>query len=445
VARTKQSPGNGQLFKSVDGTVRPYTRHLSICKFADNPQHNACSCPKWLYEHRKGFPRKRFSLNTPSYAEAVIRAGEELQGFNPEIAKSRAENAKKESNTKTIEEAIKLWLDRTKNMFGDDAGILAQYRSTFGWRDSAGEAHGNLLTYIESYNRRYPKAPVQFIQDITPLIAQQWYDSWNGRYSDDTRKQRWGTVRSFFAFLQRLDALEENPVANIKAVRARQVFANVPYTEDQYKRILDEADWYVDERVKDGEREVYCRRSRLFLQLLRNTGMDIGDAVMFKPSMITDEVIDGKTVQVLRYHRAKTGVEAIVVIDRVFAARLRNIPAGPSALEDRPFRYRGNLAQSDAHNWSRRIAKLIALAKIGGVQLMKRDGTPALDAHGKPLTHRGNVKMLRHTFAVGELLKGRKPEVVAKQLGHVDTNMVFRHYAPWCKERDIAHIKEQLA
>ncbi len=43
-------------------------------------------------------------------------------------------------------------------------------------------------------------------------------------------------------------------------------------------------------------------------------------------------------------------------------------------------------------------------------------------AGGEAKTHNPNVKMLRHTFAVGELLKGRKPEVVAKQLGHVDTD-----------------------
>jgi integrase len=441
----KQETDGGQLLKNQYGSIRPYTRHLPTCNFVNDPEHNTCSCPKWLYEHRKGVPRKRYSLNTPSFAEALKVATDKLRGFDPEIAASRADKANKESNNKTIEEAINLWIGRTKNMFGDDSGIVAQYRSTFGWRDKEGQAHGNFLTYVEAYNNRHPKAPIQFIQDVTPLIAQQWYDSWNGRYSDDTRKQRWGTVRSFFAFLHSLGVLKENPVANIKAVRSRQVFANVPYTEEQYHRILNEADWYVDDRVKDGEREVYCRRSRLFLELLRYTGMDIGDAVMFQPStMITDEVIDGKPVHVLRYHRAKTGVEAVVVLDGILAARLRNIPSGPSAMEDRPFRYRGNLAQSDAHNWSRRIAKLIALAKIGGVQLMKRDGTPAIDTHGKPLTHQGNVKMLRHTFAVGELLKGRKPEVVAKQLGHVDTEMVFRHYAPWCKERDTAHIREQL-
>jgi integrase len=50
--------------------------------------------------------------------------------------------------------------------------------------------------------------------------------------------------------------------------------------------------------------------------------------------------------------------------------------------------------------------------------------------------------MLRHTFAVGELLKGTREEVVAKMLGHASTEMVRKHYAPWCAARDEQHIRE---
>lgn len=444
MGKTKKDEDAGAL-KNRFGVVRVYTRHISSCKHASDPKHNSCSCPKWAYEHRKAGERKRYSLNTPSFAEAITLAADTLRGWDPEIAANREEKAKRQSTNKTVEEAIQLWIDRTKNRFGEDAGIVAQYRSTFGWRDDQGNARGNLLTFVEAYNRKHPKTPIQTIRDITPLIAQELQNSLAERYaSDDTRKQRWGTVRSFFSFLHSLGVVTENPVANIAAGKAKQEFANVPYTDKQFTRILNEADWYVDDRVRDGEKEVYCRRSRLFLEMLRYTGMDVSDAVMFQPSMIADELVDGKVVHVLRYRRKKTNVQAVVVLSGGLAGRLRNTPAGPSAMEDRPFRYKGNLLSSDVHNWGRRIAKLISLAKIGKVQLMKRDGTMALDSSGNAKTHNPNVKMLRHTFAVGELLKGRKPEVVAKQLGHVDTDMVFRHYAPWCAARDTQHIREQL-
>jgi hypothetical protein len=35
--------------------------------------------------------------------------------------------------------------------------------------------------------------------------------------------------------------------------------------------------------------------------------------------------------------------------------------------------------------------------------------------------------------------------VVAKMLGHSSTEMVRKHYAPWCKRRDDAHIRAVVA
>jgi integrase len=160
--------------------------------------------------------------------------------------------------------------------------------------------------------------------------------------------------------------------------------------------------------------------------------------------MIKFAAIDSKGVPVLRYARIKTEVEAIIVLDGELAEKLKRIPVAPDSLPDRPFRYRGNKRSSDAHNWSRRIAQLIKLAEIGKLQLINRDGTPAVDINGRPITRDPNVKMLRHTFAVGQLLKGLRPEVVAKQLGHVNTDMIYSQYAPWCRERDLAHIREQM-
>jgi hypothetical protein len=41
-------------------------------------------------------------------------------------------------------------------MFGVDAAIINQYRSSFGWRDKHGKAHGNFLLYVEAYNLCHP-------------------------------------------------------------------------------------------------------------------------------------------------------------------------------------------------------------------------------------------------------------------------------------------------
>ena len=107
VGKTKKDEDAGAL-KNRFGVVRVYTRHISSCKHASDPEHNFCSCPKWAYEHRKGGQRKRYSLNTPSFAEALTLAADTLRGWDPEIAANREEKAKRQSIKKTVEEAIQL-------------------------------------------------------------------------------------------------------------------------------------------------------------------------------------------------------------------------------------------------------------------------------------------------------------------------------------------------
>jgi integrase len=423
-----------------------YTRHEQSCKHTD-PEYQKCKCPKWLAVHpRSGEPR-RYSLNTPSWAEGVEIASKTLKGFDPEIAAARKQQGSKERNSKSVLEAINLWLERTRREFGADAAIVKQYRSTFGWVDKDGGVHGSLLGFVEEYNEDHPNEPILAIADMTPLICQQWRDSdWFGDLSPATARQRWGVVRSFFNFLFELGVIPKNPTVTIKAPVASDNFANVPFTNKQFRAIRDSAEWYVDERVVNGERDVYRKRMYAFLELLRNTGMDIGDAVTFQPSVqLTDEEIDGDIIPVLRYRRAKTRVQAIIPLDPKLAQMLRSIPTAPASVADMPFRYKDNLLSSDVHNWSRRICTLIKLADIGQVQLITKEGKPAVDDRGNPITKAPNPKMLRHTAAVGWLVAGHREEAVARMMGHVGTDMIRKHYAPWCRERDAAHIREVLA
>ena len=430
------------------GSVRPYTYHSKSCKHRDDPDYTACRCAKWLYEYKSGENPKRYTLNTPSWAEALEKAAEILRAFDPEIAELREQKEARQTARRTVLEAIQLWLDRTANKFGKDASVLGQYRSTFGWIDKRGRVHGTLLGFVEEYNAVNRQAPIEYIDQITPLIAQTWHDShwFSENLGPVTRRQRWGTVRSFFSFLHSLGVITSNPVLVIKAPPSADVFANVPLSPQQYAAILQEADWYVDERVRDEEREVYCVRMHAFLELIRNTGMDLIDAVQFKSKdQIKFEVIDDMVVPVLRYRRVKTKVEAVIPLSASVAGMLQCVPEISKCVRGMPFRYQQNDIRSDVHNWSRRISKLFELAKVTEVQLMGRDGRLAVDRHGNPVLKKTNPKMLRHTAAVGWLTQGMREEAVAKMLGHTSTEMVRRHYGPWCKERDEAHIREVLA
>lgn len=428
------------------GSVKPYTRHASDCKHLLDPNYSNCHCPKWLYVNKRGENPRRYSLETPSWPEALAEATRVLEGFNPEIAAARKEAAERQQNSQTVLEAINLWLNRTRAAFGEDAQIVDQYRSTFGWVDKDGNPRGTLLKFVADHNAEHPDAQIITIDQMTPLICQQLLDNRFNAFNPYSRRQRWGTVRSFFKFLFERGVIPTNPVFTIKAPKDTSGYANVPYTPQQYSSLLEQADWYVDERVKNGEREVYCRRMHAFLELLRHTGMDLIDAAHFRPTQaIKYEWLEDESVPVLRYMRIKTKVEAVVPLTENQAKKFLNIPTVEQSAPEMPFRYKGSLVRSDVHNWGRRIANLLKLANITEVQLIGRDGRPAVDSYGEPITKPPNVKMLRHTAAVGWLSAGIREETVAKMLGHKSTEMIRKHYAPWCKQRETAHIREVLS
>jgi integrase len=103
-----------------------------------------------------------------------------------------------------------------------------------------------------------------------------------------------------------------------------------------------------------------------------------------------------------------------------------------------PFRHENLPLRSDQRKWSDRVMVVMDAAGIDQVELPP-------DEQGRPQSKDANVKMLRHTFAVRMLVAGQRPEEVAKMLGHVDTKMVLRVYAPWVKELDDAHIRRVTA
>jgi integrase len=70
---------------------------------------------------------------------------------------------------------------------------------------------------------------------------------------------------------------------------------------------------------------------------------------------------------------------------------------------------------------------------------------PTRDKQGRFERKAANVKMFRHTFAVRQLKAGQRPEDVARMMGHVDTTMIRKHYAPWVKDLDTAHIKRVVS
>jgi integrase len=143
--------------------------------------------------------------------------------------------------------------------------------------------------------------------------------------------------------------------------------------------------------------------------------------------------IDGREIAVYRYSRAKTDVLAVIPVSTSIADELISVPMLKENPSGMPFRSKVDI-RSDVHTWSRRIQRVLELAGIEWVELPR-------DAKGDARRKKANAKQLRHTFAVRMLRAGQRPEEVARMLGHVDTTMVLRHYAPWVGDLDDAHVR----
>ena len=414
------------------GSVKPYSRHSATCPNSAHPDKNDCRCPKWLYVYKRGERRKRYALNTPSWAEALKEAARVLEEMNPEIAEARA--AKKEQETKlvSVPDAFQMWYDRTIRKVGDETSTIRQYRSIFGWIEDNDDrkVRGHLLQYIAAFNKRQAAEDrIEYIQQITPLWLQRFHDSGMTGLKPDTQRHRWGVIRSFFAHMHRIGVLPSDPSFSIQRIGSSGEIGHIPFTDAQYKAILDNADWYVDERVRSGEREVYCARMHALLELLRWTGMDLIDAVQFRPAVQIDDA------GVLRYRRKKTGALAVIPLQPHLPALLRGVPEAPGSVAQMPFRYQGNQLKSDVHNWSRRCARLFQLAEIKAVTLTAPDG--------KTYTKKPETKAFRHSFAVWALTVARmRVEIVSKMLGHKLVSTTEKHYLPWIKGRDAYLIEE---
>lgn len=401
------------LDKNFHGTVRPYTRHLPTCKIGDD----SCRCPKWLYERRKDGERKRYSLGTPSWAEAKEIAAKRLRSFDPEIAAAQAVLTKRDREQRTIADVCQMWLDRTKREYGP--GIWAQYQS--------------VTNKLKAWAVRHR---IEFIQDVTTEQLERWYSSaeWL-KYADTTRAQRWNVVRTMFQYWTDKRVLAENPVVTVKSIKVTGGPVQGRYTAEQLAAIFANID-EVPKTLNRTERGVYLTRLHAFITLLLHTGCDLVDGVLFDKTRLKCELVGDVQVCVYRYHRQKTGVGAVIPLDDNIAKTLLDTPMIEDNPENMPFRF-GTDLEDNAGMWRKRIQTVLTKAGVAHVELSR-------DRSGRRRFKAANVKQFRHTFSITQLVAGQREETVARMLGHKNSDMVRKHYGDWVPERDDAHIREVL-
>ena len=386
--------------RTQHGTVSTYVRHVDGCKGGKK-----CRCIWWAYIRNTAEGTKiRRSLNCTSETEATEQATELFRSLNPEVKKAAEAAAATKRNQKTVEEAIDLFMTRTEREFGK-GGAYNCYRSLLGWRKKD-KTHGRLLTYIERYNLEHPDTPIQTIDQITPIWLREFYSNWD--YSNSSMQQRWGLMKTFFTFFVEMEVLVKSPAEHIKAVPCDGLYRNLPLSPEQYDKIAETA---------ADDRRLYC-----FLELMRRTGCDLEDAIMFRSDSID---ADG----VLRYHRQKTGVEAVIPLEPETLALLRTIPLDKDCMPEMPFRRRDINMVADHKLWYVRLKELFAKAGVTEVRY-------------KEVVKAVSPKCLRHTFATAELAAGQDIPSVSKMLGHSTTAQTEKVYLPWVPQRDEAHIKK---
>lgn len=360
--------------------------------------------------------KKRYSLNTPSWAEAQRLASDKLRGLDPEIAAARQVIEKRENGRCSIADGCQMWVERSIARSGKKSSTTKSYIS--------------LKTFVTAWADREGLINVQDIASAD-LLRWQTSSDWQ-KLAQTTRSQRWGVIRSLFSYLERCGVIDKSPASSIeREKKGRFVDGHVqaPYTDAQMKKILSGVEKIVPFNLPYHQRPTYIDRVRVFIRLLEGVGCDVSDAIQFRPAMLKTAKVGKKNVHVYRYQRQKTGVLAVVPIDADLAKILKTPPMEPGANAAMPFRMPGLDLKMDQKKWSNRVLSAIAAAGITHVDLP--DGSK----------HSANVKQFRHTAAVRWLREGQRPEEVAKMLGHVDTDMVRKHYAPWVQELDESHIR----
>ena len=256
-----------------------------------------------------------------------------------------------------------------------------------------------------------------YIADITPTHLSQWRSTWD--FKGTTPKQRWGMVKSFFTFCEAQSWIADSPARKLKPLKGdteRAIFS-----DDQYDTILDHVYEYEPENIPAETKKNWQKRLEIFLELLRWTGMDLIDAVKFSIDQVDAE---GN----LTYTRQKTGVQALIPLEERMRTLLRDIPAERDTVNPKqPFRTNAKIA-SDVRCWEHRLEGLFKLAKVTEVKTDKGNSK-------KPYP-----KLLRHTFAVGELKNHVPLKTVAMMLGHTSSATTEEHYLPFVPELRQHHI-----
>jgi integrase/recombinase XerD len=206
-------------------------------------------------------------------------------------------------------------------------------------------------------------------------------------------------LRSFFRFCQDSGWIFENPAKKLRQpiVDSPQT---VPFTEEEFQRILAATYQYRDSKGRTGQEN--SQRLRALVLVMRWTGLRIQDTAQLRCDHVQDDTI------VVR--QTKTRVDVRVPVPPEVIAALEQCPRSSREY----FFWSGeSTILSRVGDWHRSLSTLFSLAGIKG----------------------GHSHKFRHLFSVSLLAKGVPLETVSILLGHKSIRVTERYYAAFVPAR----------
>jgi integrase/recombinase XerD len=364
---------------------------------------------KYLYLYKDGGSRQ-VSAKTRSWEKAEERAREIRDSWNPVRQLERALQAKlqqSEPRTISLVDAVGTFLNEVRRLNREEA-TLGKYRLTL---------EDRMLSWCAT---QIP--PIVLVSELNVEIVRRWIQSWRG--APTTRHNQHQRVISFFFFCVEQGWIKENPARRIKKVAPEQE-ETLPFSRKQYDALI-EATYFYDGRDNTNAGEtINSRRARVYLRLLRWSGLRAGDAACLAKDKLRD---DDSLFIYQKKVKGKASSPVYCLLPHDVAEELRNVPASPHTHPDYFFWSGASKRKSEVSNWIKIFGKIVATASERHSDLFKAHDGQLKSAH---------LHMLRDTFAVEYLLAGMPLEEVSRLLGHSSVVITQKHYAPWVLERQL--------
>lgn len=276
-------------------------------------------------------------------------------------------------------------------------------------RAASVKKYTQLLSGLEKY---CAKRSITEIRHVTVDHLRGFRETWQGRKrvsasGEITREnispvsigKKTQLLRAFFRFCHDSGWINDNPA---KKLRQRIVDPpqTVPFTEEEFQKIVSATYRYKDSKGRTGQENSY--RLRAFVFVMRWSGLRIQDVVQLRCNQVQDGTI------VVR--QTKTGVDVRVPVPPEVIAALDECPRSSREY----FFWSGESAiLSRVGDWHRSLATLFELAGMKN----------------------GHSHRFRHLFSVSLLAKGVPLETVSILLGHKSIRVTERYYSAFVPAR----------